>query len=87
METEEERSPEETMQEKLFEQIPETGDDNDEENEEDEEERQNDQSANLVSGDEFQKRADEIKLQQEKLKAPKIIDTAEGNDEGRAAAA
>ena len=86
METKEERSPEETMTEELFEKISQANN-NEEDEEQEEGSEQTDQPTNVVSGDEFQKRADEIKKQQQKLKAPKIIDTGEGNDQNRRAAA
>lgn len=83
MEPEEERSPEDVLREKLLNQTPTSKEDEDEDDEDEEikgrEDEQNDQRSNLVSGADFQKRAEEIKRRQTGLpQAPKIIDVNEG---------
>jgi hypothetical protein len=77
METEEERPPEEIAREKIFEQISKSVE-KQEDNEEEEEENKG-EGENVVPGDDFQKRAEEIKKKQQAL--PRLIDVNEQNDE------
>jgi hypothetical protein len=93
MEPEAERPPEEVEKEKLFEQISENEDNRnkdgegveDEQIEQTEQATQGGQNSKVVSGDDFQKRADEIRRKQKQL--PKMIDINEQNTDDRQAAA
>jgi len=83
METEEEKAPEEVAKEKIFEQTQQMPE------QKEEEEGKNEVGgavdSNVVSGDEFRKRAEEIAQRQKKL--PKIIDLSENNEDDQQAAA
>ena len=87
MELEAERPPEEVEERELFEQMPGTrrGIDKEDENGQTKLTDQNNRTSNLVSGAEFQKRAEEIKQKQEKL--PKMIDIREEDENDHKAAA
>ncbi len=92
MEPKEERPPEEVLRKELLEQTPTSENEEEEEDEGEGEEaegsEQDAQNSNFASGDEFQKRAEEIKRRQTGLpNAPKIIPLDEEGEDDLAEAA